>query len=97
MSPKQDGIRDRDKVYGCFDLNSYLQCSNHMHYSITINNVILYGKSSKCLFSVFLRFKQLCFSIMTRRSRLGCQIIVTKNFEGITVRVPKAHVDIRDL
>lgn len=30
-------------------------------------------------------------------SRLGCQIIVTKNFEGITVRVPKAHVDIRDL
>ncbi|KAL9969565.1 hypothetical protein ACROYT_G021794 [Oculina patagonica] len=30
-------------------------------------------------------------------SRLGCQIIVAKNFEGITVRVPKAHRDIRDL
>ncbi|PFX21465.1 Adrenodoxin, mitochondrial [Stylophora pistillata] len=30
-------------------------------------------------------------------SRLGCQIIVTKNFEGITLRVPKAHRDVRDL
>lgn len=31
------------------------------------------------------------------RSRLGCQIIVTKAFEGITLRVPKAHRDVRDL
>jgi len=30
-------------------------------------------------------------------SRLGCQIIVTKDFKGITLRVPKAHRDIRDL
>ncbi|CAH3035413.1 unnamed protein product [Pocillopora meandrina] len=29
-------------------------------------------------------------------SRLGCQIIVTKAFEGITLRVPKAHRDVRD-
>ncbi|KAJ7389920.1 2 iron, 2 sulfur cluster binding [Desmophyllum pertusum] len=30
-------------------------------------------------------------------SRLGCQIMVAKTFEGITVSVPKAHRDIRDL
>lgn len=30
-------------------------------------------------------------------SRLGCQIIVTKDFGGITLRVPKAHRDVRDL
>ncbi|KAM7446693.1 2 iron, 2 sulfur cluster binding [Porites harrisoni] len=30
-------------------------------------------------------------------SRLGCQICVTKDFKGITLRIPQAHRDVRDL
>lgn len=30
-------------------------------------------------------------------SRLGCQILVTKDFQGITLTIPKAHRDLRDL
>ena len=67
-----------------------------MHYSININNVILRNVFKVLVFCVS-KVSNNCFSIMAHRSRLGCQIIVSKNFEGITLRVPKAHVDIRDL
>ncbi|XP_031570143.1 adrenodoxin-like [Actinia tenebrosa] len=32
---------------------------------------------------------------LTDTSRLGCQITVTKDFEGITLTIPKAHRDVR--
>ncbi|XP_029214455.2 2Fe-2S ferredoxin-like [Acropora millepora] len=34
---------------------------------------------------------------LEKTSRLGCQILVTKDFKGITLRVPEAQRDVRDL
>ena len=39
----------------------------------------------------------ICFFLFFDSSRLGCQICVTKDFKGITLTIPKAHRDVRDL
>ena len=55
------------------------------------------GNMNSWLVVISTKITEFLFPFFFDSSRLGCQICVTKDFKGITLRIPQAHRDVRDL